>query len=99
MQSKINTKFKNIQLAESLLMGLGAILHSEMRHMQTEAKDGPLSHRSFAKLMQLSNQVSNYSKASRDLVTADTLSHFNDADLDAALELATGKLRQVGLLL
>ena len=96
---RANSKYKNMQLAESLLMGLGAILHSEMRHLQTEAKDGPLSNRSYAKLMALSSQVSNYVKASRDLVTADTLSHFDDADLDAALELATGKLRSVGLLL
>lgn len=93
------SKYKNIQLAESLLMGLGAILHSEMRHMQLEAKEGPLSSRSYAKLMALSTQVSHYSKASRDLVTADTLSHFDDDDLEAALELATGKLRSVGMLL
>ena len=81
------------------MMGLGAILHSEMRYMQSEAKDGPLSARSFNKLMQLSTQVNHYAKASRDVVQADTLSHFDDKDLEAALELATGKLRSVGLLL
>ena len=92
------SKYKNIQLAESLLMGLGAILHSELRHLQMEAKEGQLSQRGFAKMNQLSTHINQYAKASRDLAAAETISQFSDEELQLALDAATGQLRKHGLL-
>lgn len=91
-------KYKNIQLAESLLMGLGALLHAEMRHLQTESKEGQLCQRSFAKLNQLSSHVTQYARASRDLAAAETIGQYSDDELSEALKMSLGTMRRHGVL-
>jgi hypothetical protein len=91
-------KYKNIQLAESLLMGLGALLHSEMRHLQAESKEGQLCQRSFAKLNALAGHVTQYARASRDLAQAETIGQYTDEELDAALNMSLGTMRKHGVL-
>lgn len=91
-------KFKNIQLAESLLMGLGALLHTEMRHLQAESKEGPLGQRGFAKLSQLATHINQYARASRDLAQAETIGQFSDEELQDALKLSLGTMRRHGVM-
>lgn len=85
------SRVTNIHTAEQLLRGLGVVLARELHALQQESRSGPLSQRALSKLVLVGNQVSQYAKASKDVLPDKNVMAMTDDDLEEAVEFLKEK--------